>query len=110
METFRLSNITQLLIELRHVDVIESEEGLRLSSLLLQVLNARTRRRLRVRHDRVHVLAQHLEFCSSLGLFGINTREASNRLEQNIVELSQAQFLMRRKNCGQQNGCFRKPW
>lgn len=42
-----------------HLEVVERKEGLRLSSLLLDVLDAISASLLRVNNDGVHVLAQH---------------------------------------------------
>lgn len=42
-----------------YLQVVEGEEGLRLSSLLLDVLDTVSARLLRVNNDGVHVLAQH---------------------------------------------------
>ncbi len=42
-----------------HIDIVQRQEGLWLSALLLDVLDATARRLLRVDHHGNHVLAQH---------------------------------------------------
>ena len=46
-----------------HLEVVERKEGLRLSSLLLDVLNTISAGLLRVNNDCVHVFAQHFGHC-----------------------------------------------